>query len=269
MAGSIRIFSGNLCWGRASSEALIELIRKHRVDVFAAQELGFENAEAISSELPHGLLEPHEHFMGMGIASRAPVETSRIPLPHRDARRAQLAPTDWPGLEQPVCLVNVHFQAPHAMRPFPSLWLRRRQAQAFEAFLLANPSEARCVVGDYNATPAWPLYRRLRRHLEDAAVHAARREGRPVRPTWGPRAGSRRLLRIDHALVRGLEVESFQVVDIPGSDHSGILFECAPRPARVGAADAVAHEAAAVVHDRLDERVDEAVAAAAESAPAA
>jgi len=257
LAGSIRIFSGNLCWGRASSEALVELIRKHRVDVFAAQELGFENAEAISSELPHGLLEPHEGFMGMGIASRAPVETSRIPLPHRDARRAQLAPSDWPGLEQPVCLVNVHFQAPHAMRPFPSLWLRRRQAQAFEAFLLANPSEARCVVGDYNATPAWPLYRRMRRHLEDAAVHAARREGRPVRPTWGPRAESRRLLRIDHALVRGLEIQSFQVVDLPGSDHSGILLECAPRPARVGALDVVTPEAV--------DGVAEAALAAAES----
>lgn len=269
MAGSIRIFSGNLCWGRASSEALVELIRKHRIDVFAAQELGFDNAEAISSELPHGLLEPHEDFMGMGIASRAPVETSRIPLPHRDARRAQLTPADWPGLEQPVCLVNVHFQAPHAMQPFPSLWLRRRQVQTLEAFLLANPSEARCVVGDYNATPAWPLYRRMRRHLEDAAVHAARREGRPVRPTWGPRAESRRLLRIDHALVRGLEIESFQVVDIPGSDHSGILFECAPRPALAGAADAIVDAADAVDSADAADAADAARPAAATSAAAA
>ncbi|HEB90379.1 MAG TPA: hypothetical protein ENI85_12480, partial [Deltaproteobacteria bacterium] len=72
MAASIRVFSGNLWWGRADPEGLIELIRENRVDVFAAQELGHENAEAISSELPFGCLEPGDDFQGMGIALRRP-----------------------------------------------------------------------------------------------------------------------------------------------------------------------------------------------------
>jgi endonuclease/exonuclease/phosphatase (EEP) superfamily protein YafD len=123
----------------------------------------------------------------------------------------------------------VHFQAPHSMRPFPSFWVRRRQVRALERFMSEHPSDSRCIVGDYNATPAWPLYRRLRRQLSDAAVESARKEGRSVQPTWGPTPESRRLLRIDHALGCGLEVGGFQVVGIPGSDHSGILFDCAPR----------------------------------------
>jgi len=229
LAGSIRVLSGNLWWGRADPDGLVDLIRDHQIDVFAAQELGPENAEAIASELPHGELEPHDQFQGMGIALRHPGKYERVPMHFRDARRVVLDPNDWPGLERSIDLVNVHFHAPHAIRPFPSLLVRRRQAVDFERFLAENPSNARAVVGDYNATPQWPLYQRFARMFTDAAIHVAQREGRNVASTWGPRPGFPRLLRIDHALVRGLEVESFEVVTIPGSDHSGLVFECRPR----------------------------------------
>ena len=141
-----------------------------------------------------------------------------------------LDPGVWKGLARPLSLVNVHFQAPHATHPFPSWRLRGRQVDAFETFVDANPSDARLVVGDYNATPAWPLYRRMARRFSDGAIQCAQREGRGVERTWGPRADSPRLLRIDHAMVRGLQVERFQVLDIEGSDHSGLLFDITPEP---------------------------------------
>jgi endonuclease/exonuclease/phosphatase family metal-dependent hydrolase len=228
LAGSIRVLSGNLWWGRADPEGLINLIREYQVDVFAAQELGFENAEAISSELPYGCLEPDGAFQGMGIALRHPGAYERIPMYYRDARRVVLQPSDWPGLECPVDLVNVHFQAPHTIRPFPSILVRWRQARDLDRFLDDNPSDMRLVVGDYNATPQWPLYKRYLRRFSDGAIEAAQREGRPVQGTWGPRPGSPRLLRIDHAMVRGLTVESFRVVEIPRSDHSALIFDCTP-----------------------------------------
>lgn len=228
MAGSIRVLSGNLWWGRADPEGLIQLIREYQIDVFAAQELGYETAEAISSELPYGGLEPRESYQGMGIALRRPGAYHRIPLHMRDARRVVLEPEDWEGLEAPIDLINVHFQAPHALRPFPSSWVRARQARDLERFLVANPSDARAIVGDYNATPHWPLYKRMARQFSDGAIHAAQREGRAVEPTWGPTPQSPRLLRIDHAMVRGLDVESFRVVGIPGSDHSALIFDCSP-----------------------------------------
>lgn len=228
MERAIRVFSGNLWWGKADPDGLISLIREHEIDVFAAQELGFENAEAIASELPHGCMEPDSTYHGMGIALRHPGKYERIPLEYRDARRALLDPGDWPGLGHAIDLVNVHFQAPHSMRPFPPPWVRYQQVRGLERFFGENPAAVRAVVGDCNASPMWPLYRRLARQMRDGALEVARREGRRVEATWGPKPESPRLLRIDHAFVRGLEVESFRVVTIPGSDHSGILMECRP-----------------------------------------
>ncbi len=230
MAGSIRVFSGNLWWGRAEPDALVELIRQYQIDIFAAQELGHDCAEAISSELSFGCLEPDDSYYGMGIAMRYPGSYERISMMHRDARRVVLDPKDWHGIDRPVDVINVHFQAPHSLQPFPSTRVRHQQVSALTSFVLANPSDARLVVGDYNATPGWPLYWRMTQMFEDGAVASARKLGRRAQPTWGPRPESRRLLRIDHAMVKGMEVDGFQVIPIPGSDHSGILFDCSPIP---------------------------------------
>lgn len=230
MSRGIRVFSGNLWWGKADPDGLVALIRDFEVDVFAAQELGFENAEAIAGELPYGCLEPHPEYHGMGIALRHPGKYERIPLMFRDARRALLEPSEWPGLAHAIDLVNVHFQAPHSMRPFPPPWVRWQQVRGLERYFDENPAAARAVVGDCNATPGWPLYHRLARQLRDGAVEVAKREGRRVEPTWGPKPESPRRLRLDHAFVDGLEVERFRVLPIPGSDHSGILMELRPAP---------------------------------------
>lgn len=229
MSKSIRVFSGNLWWGKAEPEALVDLIRRNDVDVFCAQELGWANAEAIASELPFGCLEPDDTYQGMGVATRYPVDYAQIPLTFRPARRAVFDPAVWQGLPRTVEIVNIHFQAPHSMEPFPPTRVRAQQAEGLEHFFEANPSDARLLVGDYNATPAWPLYWRMRRAgFADGAAECARREGRRTERTWGPKPESPRLFRIDHALVRGLMLENFRVVEIPGSDHSGLLFDLRP-----------------------------------------
>jgi len=64
--------------------------------------------------------------------------------------------------------------------------------------------------------------------LTDAAVTVARRRGERPKATWGPWSGSPRLLRIDHAMVGGVTVEGFRVVDIPGSDHDAVVIDITP-----------------------------------------
>jgi endonuclease/exonuclease/phosphatase family metal-dependent hydrolase len=219
------VLSANLWRGRAKAEALCRQIEDLDVDLFAAQELGPGHAGAIAELLPHGKLEPTSDGVGMGIALRHPGSVERLPLRHRDARAVELLPGEWPSLADRVEVVNVHIQAPHCFPQWRSLAIRREQVRALGAYLQAAPMSRRLVVGDFNATPLWPAYRALASRLGDAArLHAESTRRRPAR-TWGPWSSAPRLLRIDHALLRGLQVEHFEVIEVAGSDHSGILLD--------------------------------------------
>jgi endonuclease/exonuclease/phosphatase family metal-dependent hydrolase len=224
-ASMLRLISANLRHGRADAGRFAELVREADADVVAVQELGPELAEVLAALLPHGKLEPTPDGMGMGVALRRPGAVERLPLPHRDAIVARLAPAEWPGLREHVEVMNVHISAPHTR--VPQSWRDRRgQVAGLEAYLAAA-SGPRVLVGDLNATPAWPAYRRLASWLDDAALSVAAREGRAPARTWGPGPGTPRLLRIDHVLSDALEVHALRVVSLPGSDHSAVVVDVA------------------------------------------
>jgi endonuclease/exonuclease/phosphatase family metal-dependent hydrolase len=223
---TLRVLSANLCYGRADAGALVELVRALGVTVVAVQELGPGQAEALAEVLPHGKLEPTPEGMGLGIALRHPGEVERLALPQRDARVARLSPAGWPGLPCAVEIVNAHLANP--VFGVPAVWRYRRGQVAGLAAYLANAEPCpRALVGDLNATPRWPAYRRLAADLDDAAVLAAARSGRAPAPTWGPYPGSPRLLRIDHVLVDAFDVLDFRVFALPGSDHSAVVADLA------------------------------------------
>lgn len=225
MGDRLRVMSANLWWGRADADALHALLRELEIDAIGCQELGFEQAEAIADALPHALLAPSMGADGTGIALRHPAALETIAMPYRDLRVATLSPADWPGLSAPIELASVHVAAPH-IRPYGSGPLRRRaQLRALESYLRGRPAERRVLVGDFNATPVWPVYRRIASQLTDAAVAVAKANGLPLSSTWGPWAGSPRVLRIDHAFCSGLVPVSFQTVALPGSDHDAIVIE--------------------------------------------
>ena len=229
MGQSIRILSANLWNGGADPEAFADLVTALAVDAVCVQEITPEQADALASVMPHGELQPNRDFTGMGIALRAPATLSRVPITCRDVRTAKLDPADWPGLARPLELMNLHMAAPHTLRPKLGLHMRALQIRAFMPYLNRHDApDQRVLIGDFNATPAWPVYRQLARHLSDAAVTVAQRRGERPQATWGPWSGSPRLIRIDHAMVSGLEVEDFRVVHVPGSDHSAVVVDVAP-----------------------------------------
>jgi endonuclease/exonuclease/phosphatase family metal-dependent hydrolase len=225
MNGRLRFLTANLWRGSADAAALARQVEELGVDVLAVQELGPDQARELAAVLPHGKLEPAEGWIGQGLALRRPGHVQSLPLPLREARVAQLSPTEWPGLARTVEVVNVHIHAPHSF-PWWRTWpVRRGQVRSLVRYLDQAPPGARVVIGDFNATPIWPAYRRFARRLQDAArLHAAARGRLPAR-TWGPWAGAPRLLRIDHAFVGGLDVAEVRVVAVAGSDHSGLLVD--------------------------------------------
>jgi endonuclease/exonuclease/phosphatase (EEP) superfamily protein YafD len=130
-------------------------------------------------------------------------------------------------------VIGVHIAAPHVyLPPGYGFWLRRQQVQALEAhfdevFEGDDDGDGRgtLMLGDFNATPLWPVYRRLSAHFTDAAIAVGQRLGRPARPSWGTRPGGPRLFRIDHAFTRGVHARELQVVPIAGSDHSAVVVD--------------------------------------------
>lgn len=229
MGGRLRIVSANLWNGRADPQAFAELVVGLEADVVATQEMTPEQADALCAVLPHGELTPARDHSGMGVATRWPVRTSRIPLDCRSAPVVRLDPGDWPSLRSPLEVIDLHICAPHVVRPNLGLPIRRRQIRAFERFLAGEGSDSlrdsRVLVGDFNATPLWPVYRWFARRFTDAACAVAGERGRPILPTWAPWYGAPRLLRIDHAFVRGFGVEDFQVMDVRGSDHAAVVVD--------------------------------------------
>jgi len=222
----LRVFSGNLMNGRADPEAFADLVRHSDADVVVVQELSPEQARALGRVFPHGCLEPARDFNGMGIAARHPAEFDRVPLACRDARVARLDPADWPALTGALEIVNVHIVSPTSCKHgWPWLRRRREQLRGLLEYLDRTRGQARTVLGDFNATPAWPLYRVVAERLEDLALtHARSRGARPAR-TWARWVGGPPLLRIDHCFGRGVRVDDFQVVAIRGSDHSGLVVD--------------------------------------------
>src|SRR5262249_5415771 len=206
----------------AGADAFADVVGAVEPDVVAVQELHPVQAEALARVLPFGKLEPGVNHRGMGIALRVPGSVRALRLPYRSAFVTDVAvPDDGEAVE----ILNVHLSAPH-IPPFGRR-IRQRRGQLREIFahLDATPRRWRVLVGDLNATPNWPAYRRLRARFDDAAVQAARRMGREPGRTWGPWSGSVRLFRIDHVLVRGLVAVESRVLHLRGSDHSALMAD--------------------------------------------
>lgn len=215
----LRIFTVNLLVDRADPDDLASAIGHADPDVIVVQELGERCAGVIGTVHPHSYLDPRGDGFGMGIASRYSLTVERIEIPGRPAWAGRLDPETWPGLRKPLDVVDVHL-----MNPIDRPWrdsrdTRRRQIAGIVEFVSSREG-ASVVIGDMNATPAWPEYKALC----EIGVDAARATG-TTRRTWSHFLSGPRLLRIDHAFVAGARPITTTVVPILGSDHSALIVD--------------------------------------------
>lgn len=223
---SLRALSCNLLSGRACAGALTDLINDHSVDVVCAQELSQELASAITATLPYGDMSHNQIHKGNGIASRYPVEMKRIELPKRDAWVAKLSPRQWPNLPFAIEIVNVHISGPHLWPYFPHPVRRSSQLNALLDYRQRKEEVPHAVFGDFNSTPIWPVYKKMAQRYIDGALGSDNVK-RSIGGTWPylPALGVKGWLRIDHCFLWKLAAKRIQKVEIPGSDHLGLLVD--------------------------------------------
>lgn len=217
----LRILTQNLYNGGADPADLARVLDRFQPDLVAVQELSANAAPVLESWAVTALLDPRDDTTGMGVAVRAAAGLSRLDFPVRRPILARLSGDAW-ELACDVDVINAHVMNP-LVRPL-GLTRRIRSQELLglrEALSAESGADARVVVGDLNSSPAWPLYRSLSRIATDAAKQA-----RTAKRTWGPQPGSPRMLRIDHAFLRGpLRAIRTQLVDLAGTDHSGLLVD--------------------------------------------
>ncbi len=215
----LRILSINLLVDRADPDDVRRMILDADPDVVCAQELGPRTASVMAELLAHGHLDPRPDLFGLGIATRFPTTIDKLDLEERSGWIARLEPDRWPGLKEPLDIFNVHLVNP-IDRPWGvSRQVRRRQVDEITAEVNAHDVAA-VVIGDMNATPLWREYKRL----AEIGTDAARASG-SARKTWSPFVFGPRLLRIDHAFVKGVRPTATSVIRVRGTDHRALVVD--------------------------------------------
>ncbi|HSF85628.1 MAG TPA: endonuclease/exonuclease/phosphatase family protein [Acidimicrobiia bacterium] len=215
----LRIMTANLWGPQVDPIGLRDVLAAVDPDVLAVQELDPPAADVIAGCYLHARLDPVGQTMGSGIAARRPAVFSRIHLRYRSGWSAMLEPSSWPGLTEPLEVVSMHMANPAAWPWWRSVGHRRYQLAGLLTHCDATPVR-RVIVGDFNASPAWPLYRQLRQRFSDGAAVADTTAG-----TWRFQARTPPLLRIDHAFGDGVDFVSTEPVEVPGSDHLGLVVD--------------------------------------------
>nr|WP_232523180.1 endonuclease/exonuclease/phosphatase family protein [Nocardioides sp. MAH-18] len=213
--------TANLYFGNADPAAVVDGVRDGDVDLLVVNEVtetsvaGLD-AAGLADLLPHRAGEPAPDGDGTATMafSREPIsEVSRVPM----------LQDGWLFTTGGLVVAAVHAFAPNE----PDVW--RADHAALAASVAAH--EPDLVVGDLNATVDHAPMRRL-------AAAGYRDAGELADAGWQPTWPAMRvgripgipLAQIDHVLVGPrLTALDQHAVDLPGSDHEGLVAEVAPR----------------------------------------
>jgi endonuclease/exonuclease/phosphatase family metal-dependent hydrolase len=221
-AEPLRVMTANLYGDAADGIGTVAVVAEQDVDVLVLQEitaatLADMDRAGLADLLPHRAGRPAEGAEGTMVLAREPLGT------------AALLDTVWDGWRVQrgdLTILGVHLISPVDH----SAWVGDHEV-LLDAAVAAD---ADLVVGDLNATVDHAPMRRL----EDAGFRSATELANDgFQPTW-PAYGFESVLgipvphvvAIDHVLVGDrLTAISTHTVDLPGSDHRGLVAEVAPR----------------------------------------
>ena len=219
----LTVMQANIFRGQADPDEMVSRVRSSRVDVMTVVELTPESVGALDRAglrhaLPFAFLRPREGGGGAGIYARSPLTDGQL------LRGFELS-----NLHARLTLPNrspISVYALHPLPPYPEpSWRWNAELRELRSILSAD-TDPLIIGADANSTYDHRSFRQLLSgppdspQLTDAAEHlgsgvvATSPAGRPYPP----------LLALDRVLTRnGPTPTSFQRIDLPGSDHHGVL----------------------------------------------
>lgn len=221
---TVRLLQANIRLGQADAAALVRTVTEQRADVLTLIELTPEAVERLSAAglgdvLPYSFVRPRGGGGGAGVFSRFPLSEGQL-LPGFELNNVT-ARADVPGLG-PIAVYALHPLPPY---PEPAdRWASelRKLRGVFAA------QELPLVVGaDFNSTFDHRQYREMLHNSspgrQQSLIDSAEQLGAGVVATYPAGRRYPALLAIDKILTRGGVPVAMDRVDIPGSDHHGVI----------------------------------------------
>jgi endonuclease/exonuclease/phosphatase (EEP) superfamily protein YafD len=215
----LRVLTVNMWVGSADAATIVGLVRTHRVDVLAVQELTTPGRRALDAAglaglLPHRVsyVEPHVS----GLFSRFPLRDDGVrvlPSAFGQARATVAVPG-----AAPVAVESVHTYAP----------IGARARDRWVVDLAHEPpatvdGPVRLLIGDFNATLDHAPLRRL---LATGYRDAGDVRGAGFAATWPDSGHAVPPVTIDHVLAdRRVGVLDYRVFRVRGTDHRAVYAE--------------------------------------------
>jgi endonuclease/exonuclease/phosphatase (EEP) superfamily protein YafD len=219
-APTLRVFHGNLLFRNGRTVEMARAVAALDADVLAFTEYTDTHAGGLYvaplvQAFPHRIEHPEHKAGGSALWSRYPLRETVAPAALYSSTAAVVeAP-------EPLTIYVVH-----PPNPLDDLQHWRAELERL-AELRRTTEPPSIVVGDFNATPWHPPFRRL---LAVGWRDAHHLRGRGFASSW---PSDRRwllppFLRLDHALVDdSLVVIDVADVELPGSDHLGLVVDVA------------------------------------------
>jgi endonuclease/exonuclease/phosphatase (EEP) superfamily protein YafD len=213
-AGSLSIVHANLLFDNMRMADVARLLERVDADVLTFSEYTPHHAHVlreapVADAYPHRIEMPAALASGTALWSRYPVAPVDPPT-----TRHHTVVGDVAGPGGPLRVIVVHTQSPVVHH---GQW-------SADLFTLArfDPGRTAVMMGDFNASWWHPEFRQL---LANGWRDVHQVVGRGLSASWPvDRLVPPAFIRLDHGLVNdGLIVERVADLDIPGSDHRGLL----------------------------------------------
>lgn len=220
----VTVMTSNLFEGRGDARTIVDLVRRHRVDVLALEELTADavrrlDAAGLRRLMPYRDVDTRPQFSasGTGLFARRPIRRLKpFNSLNRNAEpRALVTVPGAPDLE----VQTVH--PPPPIHGWNAIWTRMLDELPRPG---RDAGSLRMLIGDFNATLD---HEQLRRLLgDDGYLDAADATGEGFRTTWPAGRHFPPELTIDHVLVDPRVRPQNVTVDlVPRSDHRAVIAE--------------------------------------------